>query len=190
MIPTSRRLPGRGPNHRRLSWNRTPSGTTECSLSAGSCSTGLRMRLLGGCTFLGRGMRAARDVGHRLARLPLREPSSAVGLVRTRFGGGGPATIPGSATMPLVNPRDIPPDQAFKCSVQVGTFVRNWATAAAWHLYSTSKRMFERPLWRTQAKFARCHHHGAGAFVDNLRLAQRVEDIPGAVVECGVWRGG
>jgi O-methyltransferase len=27
-------------------------------------------------------------------------------------------------------------------------------------------------------------------FIDNLRLARQIENIPGAVVECGTWRGG
>ena len=52
------------------------------------------------------------------------------------------------------------------------------------------ERILNRELWRTQAQFAGATMIAPSAYVQNLRLAQEVVGIPGAVVECGVWRGG
>jgi O-methyltransferase len=74
--------------------------------------------------------------------------------------------------------------------VQVATFVKRGAATAARRICRLWQRFSERELWRTQAQFAGATMIPPDAYVDNLRLAQRVAGISGAVVECGVWRGG
>jgi O-methyltransferase len=50
--------------------------------------------------------------------------------------------------------------------------------------------MSDRELWQIHARFASATMVPANIYVQNLRLALEVAGIPGAVVECGVWRGG
>jgi O-methyltransferase len=68
--------------------------------------------------------------------------------------------------------------------------VKPRASSTSRRLYLMLKRMSERALWRTQAEFAGATMIPPVVYVDNLRLARQVQEIPGAIVECGVWRGG
>jgi O-methyltransferase len=44
--------------------------------------------------------------------------------------------------------------------------------------------------WRLYRKHRRNTMTHATAYISNLLLARRVLDVPGCVIECGVWRGG
>jgi hypothetical protein len=48
----------------------------------------------------------------------------------------------------------------------------------------------ERQLYRVLRRFRDLTMIPPDAYVDNLRLAKRIRDIDGCVIECGVWRGG
>lgn len=68
--------------------------------------------------------------------------------------------------------------------------MKGGVASAALRICRRWERLRERDLWRTQAQFAGDTMIPPSIYVGNLRLAQQIADIPGAVIECGVWRGG
>lgn len=53
-----------------------------------------------------------------------------------------------------------------------------------------AERLRQRRLLRVYRRFSEFTMVPAGSYVENLRLALQVQDVPGCVIECGVWRGG
>src|ERR1041385_3004517 len=52
------------------------------------------------------------------------------------------------------------------------------------------KRNQEERLAELRERFASFTMLGRTRFIDNLRLVHRYQHVPGAIVECGTWKGG